>query len=172
MLSLSEILKMHSKKYPGMQPRDAVKLLYQNEFGGGHLIRDSESCLQYLLREYTSTPQDPSAPILEEIGNGMVRVSLSALDSCGYPPEQLCRDFIRSSALCSGSRESFLEKLRLLSELTAAGQMPFSPEDLQAYLAAYETDGYPMVSHSDSYRKAYSPAYRVLLKGCLPVDLK
>ena len=172
MLSLSEILKSHARKYPEMQPRDAVKLLYQNEFGGGHLIRDSKSCLQYLLREYASTPQDPSVPLLEEIGNGMVRVSLSALDSHGYPPEQLCQDFIRSAGLCGGSRESFLEKLRLLSKLTAAGQMPFLQRDLQAYLAAYAADGYPMVSHSDQYRKTYSPAYRVLLKSCLPDNLR
>ena len=46
------ILKSHAKRYPLMQPRDAVKLIYQNEFGGGYLIQDEHACLNYLRQEY------------------------------------------------------------------------------------------------------------------------
>ena len=52
MEELRAILIAHARRYPLMQPRDAVKLIYQNEFGGGHLIRDEEACLNYLRREY------------------------------------------------------------------------------------------------------------------------
>lgn len=45
MNELEGVLKEHAKRYPLMQPRDAVKLIYQNEFGGGDLIRDEEACL-------------------------------------------------------------------------------------------------------------------------------
>ena len=38
MEELKQILQEHAKRYPLMQPRDVVKLIYQNEFGGGHLI--------------------------------------------------------------------------------------------------------------------------------------
>ena len=48
MEELKAILIAHAKRYPPMQPQDAVKLIYQNEFGGGHLIRDEEACLNYL----------------------------------------------------------------------------------------------------------------------------
>ena len=48
MEELKVILITHAKRYPLMQPQDAVKLIYQNEFGGGHLIRDEEACLNYL----------------------------------------------------------------------------------------------------------------------------
>ena len=37
---LIKILRAHAEKYPLMRPQDAVKLVYQNEFGGGHLIVD------------------------------------------------------------------------------------------------------------------------------------
>ena len=47
MEELKAILITHAKRYPLMQPRDAVKLIYQNEFGGGHLICDEEACLNY-----------------------------------------------------------------------------------------------------------------------------
>ena len=33
---LSHILRNHAARYPAMEPTDAVKLLYQSEFGGSH----------------------------------------------------------------------------------------------------------------------------------------
>ena len=46
------ILIAHAKRYPLMQPTDAEMLIYQNELGGGYLIRDEQACLNYLRREY------------------------------------------------------------------------------------------------------------------------
>ena len=60
MEELKAILITHAKRYPLMQPTDAVKLIYQNEFGGGHLIRDEEICLNYLRQEYTSVEKNPN----------------------------------------------------------------------------------------------------------------
>ena len=40
----------------------------------------------------------------------------------------------------------------------------FSKEALQTYLAAYREAGCPLVSHSETYRRAYRPAYRVVLQ--------
>ena len=42
MEELEIILREHSRRYPEMQATDAVKLIYQNEFSGGHLIRDEQ----------------------------------------------------------------------------------------------------------------------------------
>lgn len=164
---LKQILIDHARQYPLMEPSDAVKLLYQNEFGGGHLIRDTESCLAYLRREYESTPQEKSRRFTEEIGNGLVRVYLSSLEARGLTPEKLGNAFIRSAALHKGSLDSFLGKLALLRQLTQEGYFPFSTEALDAYLVQYEQTGYPMVSHSSAYRSAYSPAYRIVLKSVL-----
>ena len=79
MEELRAILIAHAKRYPLMQPRDAVKLIYQNVFGGGHLIRDEQACLNYLRKEYADLEKDPAAPLYEDIGNGIVRVNLAAL---------------------------------------------------------------------------------------------
>jgi len=168
MEELRQILLSHAARYPKMEPRDAVKLIYQNEFGGGHLIRDEESCLSYLRREYESVAQSP-ADLTEDIGNGLVRVHLAALDANGYTPDQLGRDFIRSAALHTGSRDRFLQKLELLRQMTETGVLPFSLAALDSYLSEYATAGYPMVSHSDSYRAAYGPAYRIVLRSEISV---
>ena len=105
MEELRAILIAHAKRYPLMQPHDAVKLLYQNEFGGGHLIRDEQACLNYLRREYTSVAKDPTAPLYEDIGNGIVRVNLAAVKPEDL--EQLGHDFIASAANHKGTLDSF-----------------------------------------------------------------
>lgn len=164
MEELKQILLSHAARYPKMEPRDAVKLIYQNEFGGGHLIRDVNSCLAYLRREYESVIQD-GGNLAEDIGNGLVRISLSALDSHGYTLEQLGNDFIRSASVHTGSRDRFLVKLELLRQMTAEGYLPFSLDTLESYLVEYAAAGYPMVSHSDTFRAFYNPAYRIVLRS-------
>ena len=157
---LEHILKTHAGRYPLMQPTDGVKLLYQNEFGGGHMIRDAESCLQFLRREYATVEKDPQALREESIGNGMVRVYLPALTD--EELEALGQRFLRSAAQHTGDKARFLEKLELLRRLTREGCFGFDSEALEDYLQAYKAAGYPMVSHSDAYRNAYRPAYRVV----------
>ena len=168
---IENILLTHAQTYPLMEPRDAVKLLYQSQFGGGHLIRNEAACLEFLHREYAATPQT-STPLLEEIGNGMVRIHLAALDAHGYAPEQLAQDFIRSAASVQGDRHRFLQTLSLLAELTRQGKMPFSSRELDVYLSEYAAQGYPAVSHSERYRNAYHPAYRVLQLRHLPQNIQ
>lgn len=162
------ILQTHATRYPEMEPTDAVKLLYQSEFGGGHLIDNEDACLAYLRAEWERTPYDPTAPLTEDIGGGMVRVMLSALAN-EQAAEALGRDFIASAALVHGTTEGFFEKLSLLRSMTAEGRFAFSLSALDEYLSAYEKAGYPAVSHSETYRALYHPAYRVLRKEDLNV---
>ena len=159
---LKKILLEHANRYPMMQPTDAVKLIYQNEFGGGHLIRDEEKCLDYLRKEYASVAKNAKMPLYEEIGNGIVRVYLSALPEEDL--EQLGRDFIRSAAKHIGSMECFLKKLDVLRQVVSEGAFSFDMLEVESYLSDYEASGCPMVSHSEIYRKLYAPAYRVVLK--------
>ena len=162
MEELKAILITHAKRYPLMQPTDAVKLIYQNEFGGGHLIRDEQACLNYLRREYADLEKDPTAPLYEDIGNGIVRVNLAAIEPEDL--DQLGKNFIDSAAKHKGTMDSFLNKLEVLRKLTAEGVFAFDTNALSSYLTKYKAAGYPAVSHSPEYRQAYNPAYRVILR--------
>lgn len=162
MEELEQILLRHARLYPAMEPTDAVKLIYQNEFGGGHLIRDPEAARNYLRREYAATAKNTALPQWEDIGNGIIRVFLAALPEEDLDP--LGRCFAASAEAHRGSREAFLAKLALLRAMTFAGAMPFSPEALDTYLKAYQAADFPAVSHSEAYRQAYRPAYRIVLK--------
>ncbi|MBQ2830557.1 MAG: hypothetical protein IJF15_06035 [Oscillospiraceae bacterium] len=157
-MGFSDILRAHAARYPLMQPRDAVKLVYQSEFGGGHLVTNADAAKARLADEYAAAPKC-GAPLFEDIGGGMVRVMLGAVSAERYPLDRLCCDFIRSAAQTGGTQEGFLKKLALLRALTAEGAMPFSSDALSAFLSTYDGGA---VSHSATYRKAYAPAYRVL----------
>ena len=157
---LIDLLYDHAARYPKMEPTDAVKLLYQNEFGGGHLIRDPETFLQYLRQEYESIPKDAQMTKCEDIGNGRMRVYLAPLSNAEL--EQLGQDFLRDAQTRQGSLDIFLQKLALLRQVTTDGVFAFGLEALDDYLSAYAAAGYPMVSHSEAYRNAYRPAYRVI----------
>ena len=161
MEELRAILIAHAKRYPLMQPRDAVKLIYQNEFGGGHLIRDEQACLNYLRREYADLEKNPTALLYEDIGNGIVRVNLAAVKPEDL--EQLGQNFIASAAKHKGTLDGFLNKLEVLRTLTAEGVFAFDLDVLNSYLSEYKSAGYPTVSHSEQYRQAYKPSYRIIL---------
>lgn len=170
MEQLNTILCTHALRYPEMQPQDAVKLIYQNEFGPGHMIPDPQSSLRRLQEERASISSNNTAPALEGIGNGLYRVSLAAWAAAEYPSETLNRDFVRSANLHTGNQDRFLQKLEVLRSLTQQGVFTFSPRDLETYLHGYIAAGCPAVSHSEVYRQTYHPSYRVVRQDCLSLS--
>ena len=165
---LSQVLKEHASRYPLMEPVDVVKLVYQNEFGGGHLIKNAQKSLEALCREWAHVLHVPGAERYEAIGSGLVRVMLSALDTSILPLEELNRAFVLSAQRHQGNMDRFLEKLNLVRAMTGDGVFSFSSDILERYLDGYRDQGYPMVSHSQVYHEAYHPAYRLVLRELLP----
>ena len=143
-----------------MEPRDAVKLAYQSEFAGGHLIRDRRESLARLKTELAGVRQRP--------GGGLVRVHLAALAEHGITPEQLNGWFADTAQRSRGSLEGLLQRLDVLRALAREGRLPFGRAAAERYLMDYAAQGYPPLSHSQAYRAAYRPAYRVVEAGLLP----
>jgi hypothetical protein len=156
----------HAARYPKMEPTDAVKLAYQSVFGGGHLVKDEASSLLRLSEERASAliaaepfaGQEPS----ESIGFGRARMMLSSRALSSLPDELLNRAFVLSSREPAGDAALFSEALAVLEEVVQRGGFAFSPEALSKYLVRYRASVCPMVSHSEPYRLAYRPAYRVI----------
>lgn len=158
---MKEILLAHLKQYPQMQLQDVVKLLYQSEFGDGHMITSPEKSLDRLKEEYKSFKWEYSPIICEPIGGEMYRIYLSALED-GLSEETLNRMFTETAARASGTREGFEEKLRCLLQCCRSGELPFTLAQAEAFLDTYRSQGYPAVRHSSCYRSAYHPAYRIV----------
>ena len=145
-----EILRAHRARYPLMEPQDAVKLIYQRAFGPGHRIEGRESALARLMEELRNVQKDPSAPLFEPLGAGLVRMNLASPE---FPrPETAAGMFYASGKTeAKGSFERELDAL--VREWPEAG--PF--------VASYRAKGCPQPRHSDAFRAAYRPAYRVVL---------
>lgn len=150
------ILKEHATTYPLMQPQDAVKLVYQSEWGVGHLINDITRATTYLKEEMIQCEGESR---VEYIGNGFIRYYLgnNCMDS-SLLVELMCK----SASNYQGNKDRFRLKLSILRDVCREGGFRFSLLELDTYLKQYALDNYPMVSHSEVYRNAYKPHYRVL----------
>lgn len=150
-----------------MQIQDIVKLIYQNEFAGGHIIKNEKDSLQRLQEECHCLEQkSPNTRIpefvFEEIGNDLCRLHLQALQSNNIEPATVNRFFLNTANSISGSIRSFEEKLDVLRQCCKDKELPYPLEELEAYLQVYKQHGYRPVSHSEIYRAAYTPAYRIV----------
>lgn len=162
LFGLEEALRAHAVRYPAMEPRDAVKLIYQSVFGGGHLIDDREASLRRLTQEYRSVKQLSGRPLREDIGNGMTRVHLAALEEARCTPETLNTVFVETALRHRADPADFETALELLTALAGEALFRFPPAALEEYLLHYRSAGCPAVRHSTAYRSAYHPAYRVV----------
>ena len=66
-----------------------------------------------------------------------------------------------SSRLSQGDKRRFRRSLDALRSLADQDETPFDPVELDLFLARYP-DSLPAVHHSEAYRNAYRPAYRVV----------
>lgn len=154
------ILIENARRFEHMQPRDAVKLVYQSTFGPGHMIKEPEQARKRLRCEMQALSPD-SQPLSEPIGGGFVRVNLRAAKREGLSPETLGALFVQSAQEAQAAQKKELPLL-LLRQLAAEGVLPFGAGELEDFLAQYCASGCPALSHSEDYRAAYAPAYRVV----------
>ncbi|MCH1939745.1 hypothetical protein [Holdemania massiliensis] len=160
MSELTDILLWHAAHYPSMQPQDAVKLIYQNEFGCEHLIGDSQGMLEFLKQEIEANSDRHRGRPWDELGSGLVRLHLAGLKP--IQAEAIFDAMQQTAQLHQGREVSFQMKLKELESLTQLGKMPFDERTWKAWLTNYPGGS---VHHSDIYRRQEHPAYRVILQA-------
>lgn len=146
-----------------MRPADAVKLIFQNEFGGEHMITDENATLEYLKKETEALVPD-SRPAFVPIGNHRVRLELASQTAASLGCELINKMFVFSSHR-GGSAESFSEKLERLRDSVDEGTFAFSSEEFDNFLERYTAAGRLPLHHSETYREAYLPSYRIVDSG-------
>lgn len=163
---LGAVLLQHHRLYPKMVIQDMVKLVFQNEFAGGHMIANEQASLTRLQEEVQElclgAPDSLEQNAFADIGNGLCRLNLGAIVGSTLRLTTVNRFFVTTANSRSGGITSFERKLQLLRDYCINGVLPYAPSDLDAYLATYQQQGYPPVSHSEIYRASYRPAYRVV----------
>ncbi len=156
---------------PQTQPIDAVKWLYQSEFGCGHMLPPEADCAARIAQEISQTAQTAAEPAFTPLGDGLCRLHLAHPLTRALPPVRIARMMLATDVDVRGTQAGFERKLAILASLAdappARQRLPFSAqalaETLHALRVAPPSPPSPP-SHSPAYRRAYSPAYRVVLR--------
>lgn len=146
---------------PGLQKEDAVKLVFQAMLGCGHLLGTPEAVTGYIIRELAQAGDRPGEPLYEDISRDYVRLNLRLARAAGLKPEWIER-LMRLSGHPVGTRQ---DVARTLTELGEQGIIP-APDD-QQLRQVLAPDWLP--SHSEAWREAHAPCYRVIRRGLTPL---
>lgn len=180
-MKIVEFLREQAARHPATEPVDVIKLCYQAAFGAEHLLEDGEAAFRYLRQEYDRVTPDEKEPLYEAISEGISRVNLRAWKQRKLPVSWLFRMFAETA---SPSRQAthfrmkeharqegvtgitfFQDCLKEAENLVSAGTFGFDRKTWEAFLANYPTDRPKAVHHSETYRQAEKPAYRLVDSG-------
>lgn len=152
---LQEQLRLH----PAIQPRDVIKLCYQAARGAEHLLADLTRARAWFDAEFTATPADAALPLFELISENIARVNIAAWKAADYPADWLFRMFAHTASVPLGGAE-LLEGY--IAEAANVVSGLWGPTQWGEVLAAWREAGMPAVHHSEEYRAAEHPAYRIV----------
>ena len=109
--------------HPMAQPQDYIKLIFQSEFGPGHLIPDPGYARNRLLEEWQQVKDLPAEPP-QHIGGGYIRLCIKGIDHSRL--EEINNSFVASANAKSGSDAGFMTKLELFLSMAQQGDFDFS----------------------------------------------
>ena len=165
---------------PCLQPQDALKWLYQSAYGCGHLLAEPALCAARIQEECAAVPPMAEQPPYALLAGGLCRLHLANPAVRALPATTLAR-MMQETQRCVdplAARDAFAQSTALLHAcLSVAGgaaeqrpalaptpALPFTQAQWDACLAGHAADPDALPRHSDAYRRAYQPAYRVVLR--------
>ncbi len=161
---VSQLLSSHLARYPAMQLDDIYKLLHQAALGPGHAVDNPAAARKRLDEELAALGSGHTEPVKDVISpdGRLARVHLRSFMAAGGKPEALHRAFVETANSYPASPDKLAKFCGCLGDLAAAGGIPFKQQEVVAYFDAISRNGYPAIHHSEAFRNAYQPAYRVV----------
>jgi hypothetical protein len=168
-LLFQQILTDHLARYPLMQAEDVYKLVHQAGLGSEHAVTDVARAREWLAHELAHLGEGPVEPVLDPISadGRILRVHLRPYVANGGDPARLLNAFVRTANNFQGSTDQLRIDWAYVEQMAVAGHLPFSQAVVREYAVRMEALNYPAVHHSDAYRTAYRPAYRVIARDFL-----
>ena len=163
-MEFREYVLQHLALHPAAQMQDVLKLCYQAACGAEHLLGDLEGAKAYFEEEYASV-LPTNEPLYERISEGVCRVNLGAWKQRDLPKEELFRMFA-GTVFSSDGKQRLTEYLDTAERVLR--ESGFDMAAWQSFTEAYKQDGMPAVRHSEAYRKAEQPAYRIVDAAYIP----
>jgi len=160
---LKQIVSEHIKKYPEIELQDILKMLYQNEFGPKHLAENEIESFKSLSKEISNIDYNEDEELFEDIGYNAVRLNLKAIP-VNTDLNYINKIIVNSANDFHGTNEKLVVKFGLLVVMAQNNEIPFDIERVRKETNDFARNGFKPISHSDSYKESYAPAYRVISK--------
>ena len=155
----------HLARYPLAEAQDVYKFTHQSVFGPAHAIPSKEGARRYLDEEAAALPPGPAdEPPADVLGDDppLVRLNLRPWVAAGGDAGALVDAFAATAGEVKGEPQEMARRLEtaitVLRRLGRAGDA----DALAALTSEQAAAGFPALHHSDAYRAAYAPAYRVV----------
>lgn len=155
-----KLLVSHYRAYPKLQLQDLFKYLYQSAFGCEHMVSSLEDAIER-IREEGKTLSGNGRSQVDLLDGAYSRVPLACFGE-GLSAETLAKLFFYSAKEEPNGRLKLERGLTAAGELVRGGELPFSQKEFENAVEEWREKGYPAVHHSQTFREAYRPAYRVV----------
>ena len=165
--------ELHSR-YPLATLQDVYKTCYQDHFGAEHLLSDTASARYYLNKEiqecmaistdlYTVDTQTVSMPKTEPTGfrHRFTRVNLSCVIDGEMTEEELFSLFLDAASKDNAYDSNWPEEWARIESIAIKVCPSWADPALQTELRDAAINNHP-VRHSDAFREAYHPHYRIV----------
>lgn len=163
--AIRELCTYMVEQYPNATLQDMYKTCYQDFFGPGHLVPDTAMAHQYLSDEIADCAgQDLSRmPPYEPTGfrHRFVRVNLSEVLNGNMSEEELFGKFLSAAAQNNAFSEDWSSEWQQIETIAVSVCPAWADSALQAELR-FAAQQNCAVRHSESFRKAYNPHYRIV----------
>ena len=162
--SLTYLIDEHLAQYPAMQLRDVYKLFYQGVLGLKHLVASPETFAARLQAEYEGIPPDDAEPLWETVrpDGALGRLNLRPFKARRGDVESLIVACLRTAGQVWGIPDDLQAAWATFVGLCRTGRWEVFPlPGVLAFSGWLEDHDYPATHHSERYREAYGPAYRL-----------
>jgi hypothetical protein len=163
--SVKQLIEFHKHMRPELQVQDVYKMLYQANFGLGHLLTDevyARTVLDQELARLDAT--DSSEELLERISTGgeVVRVNLRPFKKLNLDAGKLIQVMVHSAAETIPDTLAFYREWNEFAALVRYDLLNFPLKDVEAWDARVSSGNLLPDHHSETYTELYKPAYRVV----------
>lgn len=171
--SPSEILNLivgHLHRYPLMEAKDVYLLLFQGTMGPVRMDYGGLDFETRLFEEFTLAKADESIPLWENLrpDGEIVRFNLAPYKGRGGDPGTLSTLCLWTLSSFKGNLDDLKESWKAFTRLCQDGRLSkFKPDEVTRLDEYLNKHNFPAQNHSDAYRAAYHPAYRLLRREFL-----
>ena len=153
-------LTEHYKTYPKLQIQDVFKFLHQSALGCEHLVPSLEKATEYIKEEYNRGITENKI-FIEKLDGDYSRVHLSCMDY-GVSAQALGEMLFLSAKKEIDGQSKLKQKLKTAEKMITENLLPFNIDEFISAAQKWEKEGFPAIHHSEIFREAYKPTYRVV----------